>query len=219
VGYARAGFEVTGVDIVQQPNYPFRFVHMDALGYMRNLLALGSIGYFDAIHASPPCQAYAGLAAKDGRHPKLIEPTRELLQSTGLPYVIENIENAKHALIDPIRLCGSTFGLHVRRHRMFETNWGARADMKCRHKEQGTIRAYYGKPGWIAWDPKGAKVQREGRKPLYRGSVEQAPKDMGIDWMTWDELREAIPPAYTHYLGHQLRSHLLTLHEYEAVAA
>lgn len=183
-----------------QPNYPFTFIRADALGLVES--PWFDVQAFDVIHASPPCQAYASLAAKDGRHPKLIEPTRDLLRSTGLPYVIENIADARHALIDPVRVCGSSFGLHVRRHRLFESNV-ALMGSQCAHAGH-EIRAYYGKPGWLAWDPKGAQVQKADRKPLLRGSVEQAPVDMGIDWMTWDELREAIPPAYTEFIGAQV---------------
>lgn len=207
-GYQRAGFYVVGVDHNPQPNYcGDEFIQGDVLELWPSLTKHGWGLHYDAIHASPPCQAYAGLASKDGRHKKLIEPVRELLQSSGLPYVIENIQDARHALIDPVRVCGSVFGLHVRRHRLFESNLPL-VGTSCTHKGQ-EIRAYYGKPGWLAWEPKGAQVQREGRKPLLRGSVEQAPKDMGIDWMTWDELRESIPPAYTEFIGFQVRSQLL----------
>lgn len=202
MGYHRAGFEVIGVDKDPQPDYPFEFIQGDVFELWPSLTKYGWGIHFDAIHASPPCQAYAGLAAKDGRHEKLIEPTRERLIATELPYVIENIEGAKDALLNPVRLCGSAFGLHVRRHRLFESNLPL-AGTYCAHKGQ-EIRAYYGKPGWLAWSPKGAQVQREGRRPLLRGSVEQAPEDMGIDWMTWDGLRESIPPAYTEFIGRQI---------------
>jgi DNA (cytosine-5)-methyltransferase 1 len=122
--------------------------------------------------------------------------------------VIENIADAAWDMRSPVRLCGSMFGLGVRRHRLFETTLPFFMQQPCSHSEQGEIRAYYGKPGWAAWTPKGANVQKKGRKPLLRGSVELAPTDMGIDWMTWDELREAIPPAYTELIGHQLLQHL-----------
>jgi DNA (cytosine-5)-methyltransferase 1 len=193
VGYHRAGFEVVGVDIVDQPRYPFEFHRADALTF--------PLDGFDAIHASPPCQAYAALSTKDGRHPDLIPPTRRLLESSGLPWVIENIEGAP--LRVDVRLCGSMFGLGVRRHRLFESNvflWR----QHCRHRDQRRIRAYYGKKGWLVWTPEVANVQRRGRLPLLRGSTDLAPDDMGIDWMTWNELREAIPPAYTEWIGTQL---------------
>jgi DNA (cytosine-5)-methyltransferase 1 len=205
MGYHRAGFEVVGVDHKPQPNYPFEFIQEDA---MRLLHADGWLDrHFDAIHASPPCQAYTQLG--NGDHPRLIEPIRELLGATGLPYVIENVVGAP--LKNPIQLCGSMFDLGVRRHRLFESNLPLMAP-PCQHGWRNEIRAYYGKKGWLVWTPGGAQVQKKGRKPILRGSVEQAPADMGIDWMqTWDELREAIPPAYTELIGHQLLDHLRAL--------
>lgn len=199
VGYHRAGFEVVGVDLQPQPHYPFEFIQADAMTF--------PLEGFDVIHASPPCQGYASLASKDGRHPRLIGPVRDRLVGAGLPYVIENIQDARRELHDPVRLCGSMFGLCVRRHRLFESNVSLMTGT-CQHATQGEIRAYYGKKGWLVWRRGGAQVQKVDRKPLLRGSVEQALVDMGIDWMTWDELREAIPPAYTEYLGRQLLAHL-----------
>lgn len=123
MGYSRAGFDVTGVDLTPQPDYPFEFIQADALGVLR-LLISGRITGIDAIHASPPCQGYATLTlgtngGNNGRHPLLIEPTRELLDATGLPYVIENVMGA------PVRrdlvLCGEMFGLGVIRHRCVRT--------------------------------------------------------------------------------------------------
>jgi DNA (cytosine-5)-methyltransferase 1 len=194
MGYHRAGFEVIGVDLDPQPNYPFEFHQADAMTW--------PLDGFDVIHASPPCQAYAGLAAKDGRHPKLIEPVRARLRASGRPWVIENIVGA------PVRacviLCGSMFGLNVRRHRLFESSHLLFGPPLCDHPPPGEIRAYYGKKGWLVWTPAAANVQKAGRRPLLRGSVDQAKADMGIDWMTWDELREAIPPAYTEWIGAQL---------------
>jgi DNA (cytosine-5)-methyltransferase 1 len=206
VGYHRAGFDIVGIDINPQPNYPFEFYQMDALDVLR-----WPLSDFDAVHASPPCQAYASLAAKDGRHPELIQPVRDLLTApahAGLPYVIENIVDARRNMHEPVLLCGSMFGLGVRRHRLFESKvLLLRPD--CRHRRQGPVRAYYGKPRAIAWKPPGwDNIQKAGRQPLYRGTVQQAPTDMGIDWMTWDELREAIPPAYTQWIGEQLLAHL-----------
>jgi len=103
----------------------------------------------------------------------------------------------------PVRLCGSSFGLNVRRHRLFETNWPLLV-YPCNHRGQDEIRGYYGKKGWLLWTRGGAQIQKRGRRPLLRGSVNQAPEDMGINWMTWDELREAIPPAYTQFIGGHL---------------
>ncbi len=159
---------------------------------------------FDAIHASPPCQAYTSLSTKDGRHPELIEPTRELLREAGLPYVIENIVGAP--LLESVTLCGSMFGLGVRRHRLFEANFYLMVP-ECNHRDMGEIRGYYGRNYGPALVSKDA-IQRKGRKPLFRGTVEQAVEDMGIDWMTWDELTQAIPPSYTEFIGRQLLQHV-----------
>jgi DNA (cytosine-5)-methyltransferase 1 len=198
MGYARAGFEVVGVDIEPQPHYPFAFIQADASAPPIRLED------FDLIHASPPCQFYASLAKGNG-HWRSIPPTRALLKQAGRPYVIENIADAKWDMRSPVQLCGSNFGLGVRRHRMFETSFPMMVP-PC--TPQTEIRAYYGKKGWLVWTPGGAQVQKAGRKPILRGSVDQAPDDMGIDWMTWDELREAIPPAYTQFIGEQLMEQL-----------
>ena len=203
MGYHRAGFDVVGVDIKPQPHYPFEFIQMDA---MKVLTPLPRSAGYTAIHASPPCQGYSNLRRKI-EHPRLIAPVRELLLKSGLPYVIENIEDARRELRNPVRMCGSTFDLNVRRHRWFECSFPVMVP-PCQHDGR-EIRAYYGKKGWLVWSPKGAQVQRAGRKPILRGQLEQAPEDMGIDWMqTWDELREAIPPAYTEFIGTQLLEHI-----------
>lgn len=207
VGYQRAGFDVTGVDIEPHPDHPFELIVGDAMAVLTGRAGI-DLNDYDVVHASPPCQGYTQLGAKDGRHPKLLEPVRDALRRWGGVYVIENVEAARPHMHEPLTLCGSAFGLGVRRHRLFESNrflWGAGV---CSHKAQGEIRAYYGKKGWAAWTPGGAQVQSKDRKPLLRGTVEQAAADMGIDWMGWDDLREAIPPAYTEFLGGQLLEHL-----------
>lgn len=195
VGYHRAGFDVVGVDIAPQPNYPFEFWELDALSFPPNILRL-----FDAVHASPPCQHFTKYRnnVKDitDRYEDLLEPTRELLQASGLPYVIENVEGAP--LIDPVTLCGSMFDLDVRRHRLFETNWGLQAPAwPCRHRIWG--RRFKGSTG---------------RKPNSRFTIEvgawneplELQKEcMGVDWkITLRELSEALPPAYTNFIGEQL---------------
>src|SRR5215467_3605755 len=129
-----------------------------------------------------------------------------MLEATGLPWVIENVVGAP--LRSPTLLCGSMFGLNVRRHRLFETTFPVMTQT-CHHNGQDEIRAYYGKKGWLVWTPAAANVQKRGRRPLLRGSVDLAPADMGIDWMTsWDELREAIPPAYTEHIGGYLMAEI-----------
>lgn len=189
MGYYRAGFDIVGVDIKPQPNYPFEFIQYDALRF--------PLEGFDAIHASPPCQKFsitANLARAQGKNASevdLLTPIRPLLEASGLPYIIENVKGAP--LISPVVLCGSTFGLAVRRHRLFESNVWLFDNGPCRHKEQGRpIGIYYSIGDEI---PQGGKTA---------ASLEEGQAAMGIDWMTWPELREAIPPAYTEHLGRQL---------------
>jgi DNA (cytosine-5)-methyltransferase 1 len=211
MGYHRAGFDVVGVDIKPQPNYPFEFVQADALEVLSQGLERPHRGpypldEFDAIHASPPCQAHvAGMAAANralGReldHVDLIAATRELLRSTGLPYVIENVVGAP--LERPVRLCGSSLGLDVRRHRLFETSFALMAPPCMHGVEDGDY--------WTSWRPKG-ETRRAKTVQVYGQAAEKhhwGPA-MGIDWMTFDELAEAIPPAYTELIGHQLLQHV-----------
>jgi DNA (cytosine-5)-methyltransferase 1 len=196
VGYHRAGFDVVGVDIKPQPRYPFAFVPGHALDYCREH------GHeFDVIHASPPCQAYiAGLGAlnrKNGNeHPRLIEPTRDALRATGRPWVIENVPGAP--LCGPVVLCGSAFGLRVRRHRHFESDVLLLAS-GCQHKQQGRVVGVYGQRGSM---PPGAHPK--GGFFIRAKSLDEGNEAMGIDWMTWKELTQAIPPAYTEHVGRQL---------------
>lgn len=229
-GYANAGFEVVGVDTMHQPRYPYVFLQDDALRVLEELVETGRyripraqrtsevgvkfFGYlhladFDAIHASPPCQGYSlmsncrpGLAET---YPKLIEPTRELLEKTGLPYVIENVVGAKDDMRDPITLCGTMFSLwtkepvplELQRHRLFETNWPMQRMLACSHVYR-TVPVYgHGAPG-----------NRPDLRGLEMESVKR--KLMGIDWMTREELNEAIPPAFTEHVGLQLRQYLMS---------
>jgi DNA (cytosine-5)-methyltransferase 1 len=198
-GYARAGFDVTGVDIDPQPNYPYTFHQADALEF------LAEHGHeFDVITASPPCQSYLSLGAVNkalGRaydYPNLIGPTRELLIASGKPWVIENVQDARGSLIDPVRVCGTAFDLPIRRHRLFESNMPI-AGIACQHS-RFTEPKY-----WTSFRPNGEHrlstvVQVYGNG----GGVHEWPAAMGIDWMTRHELAEAIPPAYTEFIGRQL---------------
>lgn len=195
MGLHRAGFEVTGVDIRPQPRYPFKFIQCDALN--------ADLSGFDFVWASPPCQKYTrmnrGLLQAQGRskaHPDLIAPTREKLKAWGGPYIIENVIGAP--LLNPLMLCGSSFGLRVQRHRLFESNlmllghacahgqWNY--DLPSLHRLQGKSRVVgcYGN-GRGAGDNLAA----------WRNA-------MGIDWMTRKELAQAIPPAYAEFLGAQV---------------
>ncbi len=208
MGYHRAGFDVVGIDVKPQPHYPFPFVQADALDFMREQ---GSSGWgfdgFDAIHASPPCQRYSDLAHRNGNaheHPDLIGPVRELLEVTGLPYVIENVEGAP--LEDPVTICGTALGLGVdgyrlRRHRLFESNLRIQGSPCCCDDDRPVIDVSGGGPTFkIRADGKGGRT--------YKGTADQARAAMGIDWMTKAELNEAIPPAYTELIGAQLLSHI-----------
>ncbi len=198
MGYHRAGFEVVGVDIAPQPRYPFAFVQADALDYLR---AHGS--EFDVVHASPPCQKHVkGLAAVNkglGRvldHSDLIGSTRTILEALGVPYVIENVPPAP--LIDPIKLCGSSFDLMVRRHRKFESSLPL-VGKPCEHWKQSEAKY------WTGWRPNGeVKLAKVVQVYGNGGGRELWPEAMGIDWMNNKELTEAIPPAYTEYVGRQI---------------
>jgi DNA (cytosine-5)-methyltransferase 1 len=203
MGYHRAGFEVVGVDIAPQPNYPFEFVQMDALTFMRDGCWRWHefSGPSDAIHASPPCQAFTVYGNNKAHvrddHLNLIPETRELLQVTGLPYVIENVPGAP--LEDAIRLCGTSFGLEVRRHRLFESNLDL-LSIPCAHG-RFTERKYPGSTN----RPNGRTVCNVGE---WRVPLAQQKQAMDIDWMTLEELSEAIPPAYTEFIGTQLLAYL-----------
>jgi DNA (cytosine-5)-methyltransferase 1 len=186
VGYHRAGFDVVGIDINPQPNYPFEFHQGDAMTF--------PLDGFDAIHASPPCQAFTTARVIHGReHPNLLTPTRERLREWGTTWVIENVPGA------PMRpdmiLCGSMFpelgsangGLI--RHRWFELGWGGFALVpSCQHSD--TTISVFGHGGHV-----------------YHG-VEDWRDVMGIDWMTRDELAQAIPPAYTEFIGGYLMAEI-----------
>lgn len=200
VGYARAGFEVVGVDIVPRLNYPLPFILGDALALPPEFIAS-----FDAIHASPPCQSYSDLAKRNGNGdewPRLIEPVREMLIQSGRPYVIENVEGAP--LIDPIILCGTMFPeLRVLRHRLFEANFPLVAPPHKKHPKVHTFdkrKSHFGKTDeWKDY------VQVTGGGNCTLAAARDA---MGIDWMTKGEINEAIPPAYAEFVGKQLMAHL-----------
>ena len=209
MGYHRAGFDVVGVDIAPQPRYPFEFHQADALmalGQMQINMTPKLWGVaFDAIHASPPCQRYSPLAKlhKDIEYPDLIAPTRTLLEQTALPWVIENVPGAP--LRHPFKLCGSSFGLDVRRHRLFETNWPIGLLPPCAHhlhtpRFQNTGKRRRAVLSSVVGVYGGSHFKGDNLK--YRSDA------MGIDWMQMDELSEAIPPAYTEFIGEQLLAHV-----------
>lgn len=218
MGLHRAGYDVTGVDIEPQPQYPFRFIQANALR-----LPLDP-RQFDLIWASPPCQAYTGMQRINTRapkreHPKLIEPVRDMLKDIGKPYIIENVPGAP--LHEPIVLCGSMFGLAVRRHRLFECSfWTLRP--RCRHDLQPEPL-----PVWGDGRPTRQEVRQERRSkfspiavygdhPQQSGdktyrvnrarTLREGQEAMGIDWMDWAALTQAIPPAYSEFLGRAARA-------------
>lgn len=209
MGYARAGFEVVGVDVIAQPHYPFEFHQADAL----DVLAGRSwddgcepslrVEDFDFIHASPPCQDYSSLKGfTDGSYPRLIEPVRAALQAIGKFYVIENVVGSD--LIAPIRLCGSSFGLRVWRHRLFEMSHPPALVPTCSHYHHPKPLDVTG-TGGPSLKPRTAPGGGLSRKP---SNLAEAREAMGIDWMTRPELSEAIPPAFTEWIGIQLLASL-----------
>lgn len=186
VGYHRAGFDVVGVDIEEHPDYPYEHIVADAL-------TVDLEGY-DAIHASPPCQGYSTMNNRFGSaYPKLLGEVRERLVASGLPYVIENVAGARRWMKDPLELTGEMFDLRVHRARLFETNVLVMVPPKP--PRQADPIAVYGKQdGRRLWTRKDGTEHRVGN--LASGS-----EAMGIDWMNWDDLREAVPPAYTEWIG------------------
>lgn len=194
-GYQMAGFTVRGVDIKRQPRYcGEEFVQAEALEYLTRLIESGEIEKFDLIHASPPCQAYSinsGMHKKKGKiYPDLYLPTRRILIESGKPYVIENVMGApaSHAIV----LCGNSFGLRVYRHRCFESNFLLLAPPHQAHR--------------VKCAPQG-RPAREDQFMVVTGNysgVKQARLAMGIEWMSRDELSQAIPPVYAECVGRQL---------------
>ena len=196
-GYDAVGFEVHGVDLKHGRRYPFTYKRADVLDVLQDHDYLQQ---FDVIHASPPCQTHSitqhlrNAQGKSTSKVDLIPQTRAALIASGKPYIIENVPGSP--LIDPIQLCGSSFGLKVRRHRLFETNMPL-VGSKCDHKTQGRPIGVYGSLNDQI--PGGGKTAT---------TISEARQAMGMEWAIWTELVEAIPPAYTKYLGGQIGSWL-----------
>ena len=190
MGLYRAGFDVVGLDVEPQPRYPFSFVQADALNPPFNL------SRFDFIWASPPCQDYSALRGlATVKRPRLIPHVRSMLEHSGVPYVIENVVGAELKM--PIRLCGSSFGLGVWRHRLFETSEPILLVPPCNHAicpkpidVTGTGGPFNG-----VRKSSGGGISRKPR------NLEHARQVMGIDWMMRAELSQAIPPAYAEFIG------------------
>jgi len=204
MGYYRAGFDVVGIDLEDHSDdYPFDFYQDDAFEFVKEH------GHeFDVIHASPPCQAFSTASGKAKKHhgasyPDLITRARSVLMASGKPYVIENIPAAP--LHDPVQLCGSSFGLNLRRHRMFESNMDIRGK-ECNHSWQT--------PRFQSLDSRMVKSGRLATVVGVHGNINYSGEfplrcsAMGINWMTNASLVEAIPPAYTEFIGSQIFSYL-----------
>jgi DNA (cytosine-5)-methyltransferase 1 len=211
MGYHRAGFDVVGIDIEPQPRYPFEFIQGNVFDLLPQV-----VGWYRpvAIHGSPVCKVHSDLKAFAAEHhTNQIPQTREMFEATGLPYVIENVEGAP--LLDPVWLCGSMFGLGVQRHRGFELGRWKAAQPACRHAEQAAaspmylVKRYHSGHPVITPSPVIGVIGVYGRgQGLGPGEVDLWRKAMGIDWMVRDELSQAIPPAYTEYIGAQILDHL-----------
>ncbi|MGW4914691.1 SAM-dependent methyltransferase [Streptomyces albidoflavus] len=193
-GYSHAGFDVTGVDKNAQPRYPLAFHQGDAIEF---ILTFGA--GFDFIHVSPPCQHDTDCQRLQGNdHPDLIAPTRDALNATGRPWVMENVRGAAAKLRNPVMLCGTMFGLKTYRHRYFETGGGftlAQPD----HPAHTVPQAKMGRPV-----PPGYYGQYVGN---FSG-VQAARDVLGVPWMNRDGIRECIPPAYTEHIGRAALAHL-----------
>lgn len=197
MGYHRAGFEVVGVDIKPQRNYPFQFHQGDAMHWLRTGIPSG----FDAVHASPPCQDHSMLKNSAGLHGTgwMLQATLDAFRAQSLPWVVENVVGA--ALPSAVELCGATFGLgasgmDLPRHRRFELSFPMLVP-PCQHRPGKTMGVYG--HGTNAWH----------RKKLGRNlTVAEMREAMGCPWMTREELSQAIPPAFTEYIGSELIAHV-----------
>ncbi len=196
MGLHRAGFDVTGVDIDPQPEYPFEFVQADALEF--------DLSGFDFVWASPPCQRYSTATRDSSKHPDLIAAMRRRLKRAAELWVIENVPGARRELRDPIMLCGAMFNLAVVRHRYFECSWPVQHPAHPKHKgsivtgEYVTVAGNGGVPSWT--------LQERARRGLPRHipgemSLARWQQAMGIDWLDLKALTQAIPPAYAEWIG------------------
>jgi hypothetical protein len=207
-GLQDAGLRVTGVDIVTRPEYPGEEFHQaDAIAYVLEHMEEIRSRYL-WVHASPPCQgegapAKGTNAVRGNPHPRLIGPTREILDLLGLPYVLENV--AGSGVRKDLMLCGEMFGLGVLMHRFFEFGGGLEVPPQPEHpKHRGRVRGwrhgrYFDGPYVAAYGKGGGKA-----------SVAEMQDAKGIDWT--DEhlaLREAIPPAYARYIGNHILTQLM----------
>jgi len=218
-GYERAGFDVYAIDLDPQPNNPHPFHQGDALEALRTVIASRRIEFthkdgrveslsldeFDAIHASPPCQGYTTMSAKypvaQALWPQLITPTRKLLEATGKPYVIENVAGARKHMRSPMKLSGGMFGLGVERPRLFESNIPLQS---LPFRRADPVVGVYGR----SHDGRRLWTRADGTELRAARTLAEGRLAMGIGWMEWHELTEAIPPAFTEHIGIQLLEHI-----------
>ncbi|MFJ5109349.1 SAM-dependent methyltransferase [Streptomyces sp. NPDC088551] len=191
MGFHLAGFDVVGVDIEPQPDYPFAFVQADAVDFIREHGA-----EFDLVHGSPPCQAWTPLNAYNHKtYPELIAPARDAMRSTGRPYIIENVEAARGELIDPVMLCGPMFGLNVYRHRLFETGGFTLTPPQHPAHKRLCVRN-----GYLPTSERPFMTITGGRHS--KAWQRAAANAMGTPWITTIRgVCEAIPPAYSQWIG------------------
>jgi DNA (cytosine-5)-methyltransferase 1 len=197
MGYHLAGFEVTGVDIAPQPRYPFKFIQADAVTF--------PLDGFDVIHASPPCQGYSrSMRHLAGDYPRLIEPMRNRLVAHGRIWVIENVPGAPLATESDLfgahgtELCGTMFGLRIWRHRLFETSVPVNPPRNCDHSV-APINPYRESSRQRLYKQFGTTSSGLGK--IWR-------EEMGVGWMNKPEGSEAVPVAYTEYIGRQFMDYL-----------
>lgn len=185
MGLHRAGLEVVGVDIEPRASYPFPCIRADALSV--------DLGGFDLVWASPPCQGFTAYRRRGGGHVRprenLIPAVRARLVASGVPYIIENVEGAP--LQAPVMLCGSMFGLDVRRHRLFETSFSVLTPL-CSHATQAPR---------FAPATNRPNLRRTVEVGTWRIPLDVQRRAMGIDWMPLEDLSQAIPPAYAEFLA------------------
>ena len=206
VGYHRAGFDVVGVDIAPQPHYPFDYIQTSTDVILTHVELGGPFveqyGPIDVIHASPPCQGYTTMSNRHGSTaPLFIDELRARLILIGLPYVIENVPGAKSHMRSPITLHGGMFGLGVNRPRLFESNVLL---LVPQARRVANAAAVYGRreDRRLLW-------RRTDGSELHAASLTEAQEAMEMDWADWHGTKEAIPPAYTEFLGGQLIDHLV----------
>jgi DNA (cytosine-5)-methyltransferase 1 len=207
MGWHLAGFDVTGVDKDPQPRYPFPFIQGDAVEYIR------AHGHeYDVVAGSPPCQWYSRTwKIQQREHPALIGPTREAMQSTGRPWVMENVEEARDDMRSPVMLCGASFALHTYRHRLLEASFPLTAP---EHREHAHPVVKMGRPLKSRAQYAALGQDRDGDWYHAVGNFSNVPyvkADMGVPWMSRDGIRECIPPVYGYWVALQFLAHRAAL--------